>query len=112
MRFLALLIAVPFFLNGADVKFAVEVQPILAERCSGCHAGARSMGGVRFDKRTDALAKGKSGESPVVPGDADASVLLRRVKSADPRKRMPFGQKALSTEQIATLEQWIRQGAV
>src|SRR5690242_9535826 len=111
MRALIAAAIVPFTLIAADDVFVREVQPILVQRCYGCHAGTRSMGGVRFDQKSSAFAKAASGSIPILPGNPEASEILQRVRAADPRKRMPLGQPALSDTEIATLERWIRGGA-
>jgi hypothetical protein len=111
MRILIAAAIVAFSLAAADTVFVRDVQPILVQRCYGCHAEVRSMGGVRFDRKAGALSKADSGSVPVVPGQPESSEVLRRVRAADPRKRMPLGQPALSDSEIATLEKWIREGA-
>jgi hypothetical protein len=48
----------------------------------------------------------------IVPGDPDASALVRRIESHDPDEIMPQDpDKKLSAEQIAMLREWVRQGA-
>ena len=111
MRTLIAVAIMPFSLAAADTVFVRDVQPILAQRCYGCHAGVRTMGGVRFDLKASALSKAESGSVPVVAGQPEVSEVIRRVRATDPRKRMPFGQPALSASEIATLEKWIRAGA-
>jgi hypothetical protein len=111
MRTLIAAAIIPFSLIAADDVFVREVQPILAQRCYGCHAGTRSMGGVRFDQKSNAFSKAASGSTPILPGKPEASEVVQRVRAADPRKRMPLGQAALSDAEIATLEKWIRAGA-
>src|SRR5689334_21159504 len=111
MRILIAAAIVPFSLIAADDVFVREVQPILAQRCYGCHAGTRSMGGVRFDQKPSAFSKAASGFTPILPCKPAASEILLRVRAADPRRRMPLGQPALSDTEIATLERWIREGA-
>ena len=69
------------------------------------------MGGVRFDQKASAFSKAASGSVTILPGKPETSEILRRVRTPDPRKRMPFGQPALSETEIATLEKWIRAGA-
>src|SRR6266536_5138948 len=111
MRTLIAAAIVPISLIASDDVFVREVQPILAQRCYGCHAGTRSMGGVRFDQRPSAFSEAESGSIPILPGKPESSEILLRVRTADPRKRMPLGQPALSNAEIATLEKWIRAGA-
>ena len=86
-------------------------QEILRSKCVACHAGDRAMGGVRFDSRESAIAKSASGHIPMVPGDPAASESIARMRSTDPRRRMPLGQKPLTDAEIAVVEQWITEGA-
>src|SRR5262249_33842923 len=111
MRSLLAAALVPCALAAADEVFIRDVQPILVQRCYGCHAGARTMGGVRFDRKAEAFSKADSGSIPILPGDPERSEMLRRIKAADPSKRMPLGQKALADSEAAILEKWIRGGA-
>src|SRR5690606_31726312 len=55
----------------------------------------------------------ESGRFAIVPGDAAASELMRRISSDDPEVRMPppDAKKTLTAEQIALLGRWIESGA-
>src|ERR1700740_2494210 len=97
--------------SGTPVDFSRDIRPILNQNCSSCHGGVRQKGGVSFSFREEALGKGKSGLPTIVPGDPDASELIKRVTSQDPETRMPFHATPLSTEQITLLRRWIKQGA-
>ena len=66
---------------------------------------------LRFDERATLLQEADSGETAVVPGDAAASELLRRVMTDDESERMPPEGKPLSEAEIAALTQWIEDGA-
>ncbi|MBW3630648.1 MAG: PSD1 and planctomycete cytochrome C domain-containing protein [Gemmatimonadetes bacterium] len=97
--------------RGHQVDFNTEVRPILNEKCISCHGGVKRAGGFGVLFREDALAKTESGRFGVVPGDADASEMIRRITHADPSERMPREGPALSEREIETLERWIEQGA-
>jgi hypothetical protein len=96
----------PLAMAGSDT-----VRQILSQRCYSCHASAKAMGGVRFDRKAGAFGRGSSGSPTIVPGDPGASEIMRRIRETDPAKRMPLGQKPLSEQEIAALETWIRNGA-
>lgn len=100
---------------GDDVEFNRDVRPILSNHCFTCHGpdSATREGGLRLDQREAATAAGDSGERAIVPGDFDASEMIRRVTSTDPDERMPpaDGPKVLDPKQIATLKTWIENGA-
>ncbi|MCB9897812.1 MAG: PSD1 domain-containing protein [Planctomycetes bacterium] len=95
----------------ASPDFARDVRPVLA-RCLQCHAGDEPESALRLETRADALRAGESGRPALVPGDAAASELLRRVASRDPLERMPPGERApLTSDEIARLARWIDAGA-
>ncbi len=110
-RVIALAGLLPLALAAGDTGFERDIRPILGQHCYACHAGAKAMGGVRFDRKAGALGKGFSGSATILPGDPNDSEIVRRITATDPAKRMPLGQKALSGEEIAVLEKWIRDGA-
>src|SRR2546421_10666135 len=105
-RIFAIAGLLPFAVAGGDT-----VRPILSQRCYSCHASAKAMGGVRFDRKAGAFGRGSSGSPTIVPGDPGASEIMRRIRDTDPAKRMPLGQKRLAEQEIAALETWIRNGA-
>ena len=98
-----------------EVQFNRDVRPILTDNCFQCHGpdAAHREAGLRLDQREAATAELDSGEYAIVPGDAAASELVRRITNEDPDMRMPPAelQKNLSTHQIAVLRQWIDEGA-
>ena len=99
--------------HAAD--FRKDILPILNEHCSQCHGSDANTrtGGLRVDVRDSVLKGGDSGEAAIVPGKADASPLIARITSTDPATLMPppSHKKPLSPAQIATLKQWINEGA-
>jgi hypothetical protein len=104
-RLLALLALVVVPLGRAQdraVSFARDVAPILTGKCLQCHDARQRMGGLDLSTRERALAA-------IVPGDAAASKLYRRVTGRE-EPRMPFGGE-LSNVEITTLERWIAAGA-
>jgi len=105
--------AIPAFLaqspGSVDADFfETKIRPLFAEKCYACHTEAR-MGGLQLDTREHFLKGGKSG--PVaVPGDPDASLLVKALRyEANPK--MPPTAK-LAAEQIASVEAWVKAGAV
>ena len=97
------------------VGFSRDVRPILSSKCFQCHGPNEDdrEGGLRLDKKESAFGEADSGETPIVPGDADASELIARITSDDPDLRMPpaDAKKNLSEEEIATITRWVEQGA-
>jgi len=89
--------------------FETNVRPIFAESCFGCHTD-RETAGLRVDSR-DALMKGGDSGPAIVPGDPDASLLIKAIRHAANAPKMPMGGTKLSEQKIAALVQWIRDGA-
>src|SRR5262245_37825268 len=89
----------------ANVDFIKEVQPIFQTSCYGCHGSKRERGGLRLDSKKSALAK------VIVPGKSSESALYQRIAGIGEQARMPLGKEALKPEQIATIKNWIDQGA-
>ncbi len=98
-------------LRAEEVDFATVIQPLLAKRCFSCHGPDKQEGKLRLDDRTSVTAEADSGLKPIVPGDADHSELLKRIRSTDDGDRMPPEGAPLKPDQIAAIEQWIAQGA-
>ena len=97
---------------GGEIRFAQEVRPIFNKHCISCHGGVKRAGGISFIIRDSLI--GKKPQPVIVPGKPEESVLIQRVTSTDPKKRMPPPEHAaaLSAEQIEVLRRWIAQGAV
>ncbi len=96
----------------APLRFAEQVQPILSEFCFQCHGpdSQARQADLRLDVREHALRT----EQPVIaPGNSADSELIRRIVSDDPEQQMPPPKlkRALNEKQIATLRQWIDEGA-
>jgi hypothetical protein len=98
-------------MHQPPVDFTTQIKPILNKHCISCHGGVRQKGGFSLLFREEALAKTKSGKYGIVPGDPEHSEMIRRISLTDPEDRMPYRHDPLSKEEIATLKNWIKQGA-
>jgi hypothetical protein len=100
------------------LDFNQDVQPILASRCFSCHGPDPEMrkAGLRLDHAEWALKKRPHRADAIVPGHPEKSELVKRIESKDPHYLMPQSDqgeaKPMSPAEIATLKEWIRQGAV
>jgi mono/diheme cytochrome c family protein len=88
--------------------FETKIRPLFAEDCFACHTEAR-MGGLQLDSREHFLKGGKSGPI-VVPGNPDASLLVKALRYDGTPKMPPPGK--LTADQIAAVEAWVKAGAV
>src|SRR5690349_9273692 len=97
--------------SGKKIDYSTDVKPILNKKCITCHGGVKKQAGFSVLFREDMFAPTKSGKRAVVPGDPDASEMIRRVTLTDPEERMPYKHAPLSKEEIHILREWIKQGA-
>src|SRR5437016_521042 len=70
----------------APIDFDRQIRPILSNNCFACHgpdAKARKAN-LRLDVKASAFGPAASGETPILPGNAKASEMVRRITSADP----------------------------
>ena len=99
----------------AAVDFRRDILPILSDRCFHCHGPDEEsrQGGFRLDVREAAVGEADSGEYPIMPGQPDASELLRRVVAVTDEQMPPAdsGKQPLTEQQIANLRGWIASGA-
>lgn len=93
------------------IDFNAQVKPIINKNCIACHGGVKNQGGYSLLFKEEAYAKGKSGKTGIVPGDASASEFIRRLTLSDPEERMPHEKDPLSSDEIDILTNWIDQGA-
>lgn len=97
------------------IRFNRDIRPILSNHCFKCHGpdSAQRKGGLRLDDRDKALLPAESGDVALVPGQPDASELVRRVLSDDPNEVMPppAANKQLTAVQKDLLKRWVAEGA-
>ncbi len=96
--------------DEAGRHFAEKVKPLLDSRCVSCHGPDKVKGGLRLDSREAALKAGESGRPAVVPHQPAESLLLKAVMHSVRDLEMPPKDK-LSSNDVAVLERWIRDGA-
>jgi mono/diheme cytochrome c family protein len=87
--------------------FESKVRPVLARNCYGCHTSSAS-GGLRLDSR-EAMLKGGFDGKVVIPGHPESSLLVSAIHYQGKIQMPPTGR--LKMEDIASLEEWIRDGA-
>ncbi len=76
---------------AAEIDYARDIQPILSEHCLHCHGSdeKKREAEMRLDTRAGAIAKSDKHAIAIVPGDPDASEMIRRVTTTDPDDIMP-----------------------
>jgi len=94
--------------------FALKVASVLKEKCLGCHGEDPDeiQGDLNMLTLAGLLQGGETSDQVLVPGDADASLIMRAVKWEDPDFEMPPKENdRLTEEQIEALHDWINAGA-
>ena len=93
---------------AAEVQFNRDVRPILSDKCFACHGPDAKAKGIALRLDSEEAAK-----LAIVPGDAAASKLIRRITAAMPAMRMPpmAAGAVLTAAEIGTLRAWVEQGA-
>ncbi len=90
------------------IDFSRQVLPLLSDKCFKCHGPdeANRQADLRLDQEEGASAA-------IVSGKSAESELFRRITTSDVDERMPPADSnlTLTAEQIATIKQWIDEGA-
>ena len=96
--------------DAAAPDFAKDVAPIFAKYCAGCHNGDDREGELSLESFAE-LQKGGEHGAVVVPGRADASLLIRAL-TGEVEPAMPPEDNPRPTEaEIEVLRAWIDAGA-
>src|SRR5262245_61301851 len=96
------------------VSFNRDIRPIMSDTCFRCHGPDRNArrADMRLDIREEAVKRTRSGHSPIVPGDPDASEIVRRIFATGASVMPPAAaHKALTETQKATIRRWVAEGA-
>ncbi|MGQ0712527.1 MAG: hypothetical protein ACT4PJ_02215 [Gemmatimonadaceae bacterium] len=108
----------------ANPSFAGNIQPIFNLRCAigGCHTVASRKGslvlqeGFAYDSIVDVASFLMPQLLLVEPNNPTDSWLVRMIEADDVARnhfaRMPLGGQPLTRNQIATIVNWIEQGAL
>ena len=108
----------------ASPLFSRDIEPIFERRCSigGCHSVATAQAGLvlrpglAYDALVNVPAQLSPGFRRVLPSQPDSSWLMRMLEEDPVRRngsvRMPLSSTPLTENQIATIRNWIRSGAV
>ncbi|MFQ5340438.1 MAG: c-type cytochrome domain-containing protein [Anaerolineae bacterium] len=93
---------------AAVPDFSSQVQPLLRQKCAACH-GVQS--GLSVASRADLLKGGLHGPA-IVPGDAEASLLIQALRGTwEAGQQMPLGSPPLTNAEIDLIARWIEAGA-
>ncbi len=108
--------------SSSEVSFSRDVLPIFKRNCLPCHAEDNfNPSELSLDSRELLMAGGKHGV-PVVPGNAEKSILYQKIgpnppfgdrMPLDPKKKRgePSSSKAMTDQEIKIIREWIEGGA-
>ena len=91
--------------------FESQIRPVLVDNCYKCHSAQseKVKGGLLLDTKAGLLKGGDTGPA-IIPGNPNASLLIKAIRYTDPDLQMPKKAK-LADDAIAALETWVRMGA-
>lgn len=95
-----------------------DIRPILSDRCFACHGPdpKKRKADLRLDTPEGAHAalEGGGGWHQIAPGAPEKSEVMHRITTEDEDDMMPPPEAKLprmTPEEVAKIEQWIREGA-
>jgi uncharacterized membrane protein/mono/diheme cytochrome c family protein len=100
----------------ADVQeafvFVDIIQPVLLDKCGGCHSAIKQKGGLRLDGKEFILKGGKEGKV-FISGNAEGSELYKRITldPLDEKHMSPKGKPQLTEQEINLIQWWINSDA-
>jgi len=107
--------AAPDAEKDAQLKFYHDkVAPIFDANCYRCHGGMNHRGGFTMDTKAG-MAKGGHDGAVIAAGHPEQSLLVKLIRHEGPKDDpmdMPPHKDKLSDADIATVEQWVKAGAV
>jgi uncharacterized membrane protein len=90
----------------------LAVRSILAHNCYECHSAEKTKGELRLDRKDFVMRGGKSGEIIAVGHPEKSEIIRRLLLPREDKKSMPPKGKKLNEKEIATLQLWIKMGAL
>jgi len=87
-----------------------RVQPTLEAKCLSCHGGKFREAGLDLSTREKLLVGSDEHREVLVPGDAPASLLVKKIRHQH-EPGMPYQDKQLSEKEIAVIVAWVEAGA-
>ena len=96
--------------ESPEADFSRDIRPILVTKCFACHgpdADARKAR-LRLDERSGPIERKRP---VIIPGDAEASLLMERIRAEHSDDRMPPSGEPLNALEIEKVRTWINAGA-
>ncbi|MEZ5386844.1 MAG: c-type cytochrome domain-containing protein [Prosthecobacter sp.] len=100
--------------RAAAIDFDRDVSPFLKDNCIACHNKTTTKGGLNMET-PELMAKGGDSDAGLIPGKGAESIIYLAAAHDWDSEMPPKGNKVdavnLTTQQLATLKEWIDQGA-
>lgn len=93
----------------ATAQFVQKVKPLLETQCLNCHGGKFKQAGLSILTQ-ETLLRGSDNGPVVVAGQAEASLLVKKIRH-EHEPGMPYKAAKLSDSEIASVVAWINAGA-
>jgi Planctomycete cytochrome C len=95
-----------------NIMYRDAIIPILEKKCYGCHSEVKQKGDLRLDTEAFIRQGSKSGSILTAGNPEKSQMYLGLVLPEDDDDHMPpKGKPQLTPQEIATIQQWIKQGA-
>ena len=94
----------------AEVDFEKHIRPIFESKCIKCHGKEKDKGGLALHTKHHAFKETDSGDSVIISGKPEDSLLYKKLIETDEDEWMP-PKKPLEKEQIDIIKKWIAEGA-
>lgn len=101
----------------STISYNFHIRPILSDKCFACHGPDKNkrQAGLRLDIADSAFLplRETKGAFAIVPGNPEASEIIKRITSTDPSYQMPSPEShlgLLSEREIQLFTAWIKQG--
>src|SRR2546425_2406290 len=89
--------------------FTERVRGVLESQCFPCHGGKLKQAGFSMATR-ETLLRGSDNGAVVIPGNAEASLLVKKIKH-ETQPGMPYQGQKLPGDAIAAIMDWVNIGA-
>ena len=88
------------------------VQPLIDQKCTGCHGSRKQKGGLRMDDYEKLMKGGKNGAA-IVPFAAAQTEMLKRIHLGleDEHHMPPKGKPQITEQEYTVLTWWVQSGA-
>ncbi len=99
--------------GGAESLTEHQILPIFQIRCLACHGKRKQEGGLDLRTVASRLKGGKSGPA-IVAGDPDASLLIKKIESAEmppPELQLMYSVRPMTEVELGKVRAWISAGA-